>query len=279
MQGIALEDNFEDVLLKAATGLGFGKQALAEQADIAVGSVDALLRGELEERALLAVAPLLGLDPIALLEMAQSGWQPERLEINGLACFNSQFPLPDYPEMTVNSYLVWSADTGEAVIFDTGTSADGLLEEIEKRNLDLRAVFLTHTHRDHIAALGSIVEACSEVLAYTPEAEPFREALPVTHGNVFSFGSLEVEARSTPGHSPGGMSYVVRGLDQLVAVVGDALFCLSQGGIRPAHYESAMEANRREILALPGNTILCPGHGPLTTVGWELSKNPFYAVK
>lgn len=274
---IALEDNFEDVLMKAATGLGLGKTVLAERAGVSVDIVEALLRGEMEEAALRAVAPILCLDGEALIAMATVNGLPDALELGGLICLNTPFPLPGYTEMTVNSFLCCSADTGEAIAFDTGTNADGLIKILEERKLNLRALFLTHTHRDHVAAYDSIRELLPELVCYTPEGEPFKQALPVSHSDVFSWSRLQVEARSTPGHSSGGISYVVHGLDRPLCMVGDALFCRSQGGVGQRHYKSALEVNRRQILSLPDETILCPGHGPMTTVGWELRGNPFYA--
>ena len=276
---IALEDNFEDVLMKAATGLGFGKLVLAECAGLSVEAVDALLQGNLDECALRAVSRVLHLDAEALLAMAMDRGQPQPLKMEGMVCFNSPFPVPGYPEMTVNSYLFWSLDTREAVVFDTGTNIDALLETVESRNLNVQRLFLTHVHRDHVAAYDSIIESFPGLVCYAPDGEPYKQALPVSHGDIFSFGCLQVEARSTPGHSPGGTSYVLHGLARPVGIVGDALFCRSQGGVSQAHYTSALEVNRRQILSLPKETILCPGHGPMTTVGWELSGNPFYAGK
>jgi glyoxylase-like metal-dependent hydrolase (beta-lactamase superfamily II) len=61
-----------------------------------------------------------------------------------------------------------------------------------------------------------------------------------------------------------------------VAVVGDALFATSMGG-GAISYQDAVSTNRSEIFSLPDETIVCPGHGPLTTVGWEKIHNPFFA--
>ena len=95
------------------------------------------------------------------------------------------------------------------------------------------------------------------------------------HGDVFAIGALTVSARLTWGHAEGGITYVVDGLDSLIAVVGDAMFAGSMGGGKVS-YEDALRTNREEILSLPDDTILCPGHGPLTTVGEEKAHNPFF---
>ena len=88
-------------------------------------------------------------------------------------------------------------------------------------------------------------------------------------------GGLKIEPRSTWGHSKGGITYVVSGLEKPVAIVGDALFASSMGGSMVS-FSDALATNRKEIFTLPDPTVLCPGHGPLTTVGEEKAHNPFY---
>jgi hydroxyacylglutathione hydrolase len=85
-----------------------------------------------------------------------------------------------------------------------------------------------------------------------------------------------VETRLTCGHTSGGITYVVHGLEFPVAVVGDAMFAGSMGG-GMVSYRDALRTNREQILTLPDDTILCCGHGPLTTVGEEKLHNPFFA--
>jgi glyoxylase-like metal-dependent hydrolase (beta-lactamase superfamily II) len=68
---------------------------------------------------------------------------------------------------------------------------------------------------------------------------------------------------------------MVSGLPNRIAVVGDAMFAGSMGG-GGVSYADALQTNRQNILSLPDDTILCPGHGPLTTVGQEKVNNPFF---
>ncbi|MEJ7703226.1 MAG: MBL fold metallo-hydrolase [Geodermatophilaceae bacterium] len=83
-------------------------------------------------------------------------------------------------------------------------------------------------------------------------------------------------ARLTAGHSAGGITYVINGLARPVAIVGDSLFAGSMGG-GAVSYSDAVRNNVEKILTLPDETIVCPGHGPLTTVGKEKRENPFFA--
>jgi hydroxyacylglutathione hydrolase len=87
---------------------------------------------------------------------------------------------------------------------------------------------------------------------------------------------LEIDTRLTWGHSRGGMTYVVTGLSRPIAIAGDSLFAGSMGG-GSVSYGDALQNNLAKILTLPDETIICPGHGPMTTVGEEKAHNPFFA--
>ena len=153
-----------------------------------------------------------------------------------------------------------------------------MLQVIRAHELRVELILLTHTHPDHIAALDALRAATgAEVVA--PEREPVAKSKPAHAGDTWKVGGLTIEARGTPGHSPGGTTYVVNGLSAPVAVVGDALFAGSQGGMSPENYPAALAAIRREIFSLPPETVLAPGHGPLTSVALERRGNPFHAQR
>ncbi len=99
-----------------------------------------------------------------------------------------------------------------------------------------------------------------------------------TKENLFRVGKIDIEARLTWGHSPGGMTFVATGLARPVAIVGDSLFAGSMGG-GTVSYKDALRNNLEKILTLPDETIICPGHGPMTSVGEEKKHNPFFAHK
>jgi glyoxylase-like metal-dependent hydrolase (beta-lactamase superfamily II) len=101
-------------------------------------------------------------------------------------------------------------------------------------------------------------------------------AEPIDEGKTFGLKSLQIDTRLTWGHSPGGMTYVVTGLARPIAIVGDSLFAGSMGGGNVS-YRDALQNNIEKILTLPDETIICPGHGPMTTVGEEKQHNPFFA--
>lgn len=260
---IPLEDNVWDILQKAQSGLGLTEGELLQRSGVTTRQWHALKQGHYQESVLLAVAPVLGLRGEALAGLA--GWRPREQSIDCLTGFNSSFG-----PMTVNAYLLWSA--GEAVLFDTGADADPILKQLHELKLQLKLILLTHSHGDHIFELDRIKQKTGAT-AWIGEREPVEGAKSFSEGKEFGVGNLRISTRLTWGHSAGGITYVVEG--QPVAVVGDALFAGSMGGGRVS-YADALRSNLEQIYTLPDQTVLCPGHGPMTTVGEEKEHNPFY---
>ena len=269
-----LEDDFNDILQKAADGLSMGLADLALKADVPESVLKKLFAGTLDEAALRRVAPLLGLRTEALCAIAKGTWYPRPQDISGL------WQIPSlYGSMEVNAYLVKIPGTQEAVLFDTGTDASHIFRKMDEASLYLKAIFLTHTHTDHIAELDTLRKCPEHPTIYASVKEPVPEALLLSHDDEIDFGTLTVEARSTSGHSPGGLTYVLKGLrSEWIAFVGDALFAGSMGrGF--VSYKEALRSNKEEILSLPASTILCPGHGPMSTVGEERAHNPLFSFE
>jgi len=269
MASIPLEDNFTDILGKAQRGLKLTDADLASRAGVSVDALTAAKGGKVDESALQKLAKVLNLAPTALVESANQAWYPPGLQVNRLAQFNTP-----YNDITVNSYLVWDPKSKEGIAFDTGADASAILKTVKDRQVSIKLILLTHTHPDHIADLdrlkretGATAHVCS--LEAIPGAETFQT------GKTFQVGSLKLETRQTTGHSKGGITYVISGLERPVAVVGDALFAGSMGG-GMISYADALANNRKHIFSLPDDTVICPGHGPLTTVREEKRHNPFY---
>jgi hydroxyacylglutathione hydrolase len=270
MPPLPLEDNFNDILGKAARGQKLTEQDLAAQCGVPREQIGAVLQGEFNESVIRRLAPILHLDPEAVVAIGAKTYAPKPVELEGLA----QFTTP-WDDMMVNNYLVWDPASREAVAFDSGADSTPLLTLAEQKGLRVSLVLLTHTHGDHIFDLDRLKETTGAP-AYVGEREPIEGAEPFPAGRTYSVGALQIETRLTWGHSKGGITYVVRGLSKPVAVVGDAVFAGSMGG-GMISYPDALETNRREIFSLPDETILCSGHGPLTTVGEEKRHNPFFA--
>jgi hydroxyacylglutathione hydrolase len=268
---IPLEDNVSDIIGKAQRGLGISDSQLAERAGVSPDAVRRIRGGDLSGEAIERVASILKLSAAALRKLASGEWEPETIAgIDGLAMFNTT-----YGDITVNAYLIWDPASREAVAFDTGADCSAMLKRIENEDLKTKLILLTHAHPDHVADLGRLRKATGAPI-YISEREPEESAEAIPEGKHFKVGSLAIEARLTSGHSPGGLTYVVTGLARPIAIVGDSLFARSMGGGNVS-YEDAVRNNREKILTLPDETVVCPGHGPLTTVGKEKRDNPFFA--
>lgn len=271
-RSIPLEDTFTDVLGKAMRGLGLSAAALAEKAGVPAAALQPALDGKADAVVLEKIAPVLGLNAPALCALAAKSWFPEQhAPFDGLAGFNTPFD-----DMTVNNYLVWDPESKKSAAFDTGADATEMLAMIGRHGLKLETLFLTHTHGDHVIEIDRILEKTGAV-ARVGSREPFDGAETFEAGKTFRVGALTIDTRLTWGHSKGGITYVVDGLELKLAVVGDAVFAGSMGG-GGISYADALATNRKEILSLPDDTILCPGHGPLTSVGQEKKHNAFLAL-
>ena len=269
MAQIPLEDTFIDVIGKAQRGLKLIERDLSHGAGISVDELANLMSGNFKESFVRRLAPVLKLSPDALVELGQKSWSPADHQVTGLACFNTPFE-----DMTVNAYLVFDPQSKEAVAFDTGADAGPMLEFAKENSLTIKLILLTHVHPDHIADLERLKKATGAP-AHVCELEPVDGAEPFKAGKTFSVGKLKIESRQTSGHAKGGITFFVTGLEKPVAIVGDAIFCCSMGG-GMVSYEEALRTNRQNIFSLPGETILCPGHGPLTTVAEQKQHNPFF---
>ncbi|HKB92557.1 MAG TPA: MBL fold metallo-hydrolase [Opitutaceae bacterium] len=270
MPRIPLEDNFDDVIRKAQRHAGLTDSALAEKAQLTMAQVQALKTGTFDEKAVRAIAPVLKLGANALVDLGRKAWYPEQpLFSRGFAIFNTNFE-----DMAVNSYLIWDPRTKRAVAFDTGGTVSPMLDTIAAENLKLDSIFLTHTHDDHIADLDTLVKA-THAPVFASELETIPSAKTFKEGATFHVDGLTIKTLSTWGHSPGGTSYVIGGLPQPLAIVGDSLFASSMGGGMVSPTE-AYRNNVEKILTLSNGTVLASGHGPLTTVGQEKKHNPFF---
>jgi glyoxylase-like metal-dependent hydrolase (beta-lactamase superfamily II) len=276
MKTIALEDEFGDVIRKARVGLGLSHKMISQHAGLSMADLERAERYLFTpgDEVVRRLADLLDLRASALLDLALKRYQPAptAFESLGAAAMLSS----DYGGGVVNCYAVWDSSSRQGAFFDTGMDCAALERMQIRHGFEPRYVFVTHTHGDHIGALAE-AQRRWQLIVVAGADEPLGGAKLVERDTTFALGLLTVEAFPTPGHSPGGVSYRVGGWGAgrpALCLCGDTLFAGSAGG--PLHsYEALMRSVRRKILALEENTILCPGHGPLTTVGEQKRQNPF----
>jgi hydroxyacylglutathione hydrolase len=271
-----LEDHLGDVIRKARMMTKVSPADAANAAGLSEAELTALEdSGKSGKRPnFAALASLIDLNG-GKLERQAAGWLPGKKDLSTwgeLRVFTTSAE-----GITVNCYLVWDEVTRDAAVFDTGWEAKPMLKTIEENKLQLRHLFITHSHHDHVAALGAMRDAVPKVKLHSSSKHA-----PVDQRNkpneITHLGGLRVTYRDTPGHAEDGVTYIVGNWQDdapHVAIVGDALFAGSMGGA-PLHGPLAKQKIREQILTLPPDTLICPGHGPLTTVAEEKSNNPFF---
>lgn len=192
--------------------------------------------------------------------------------------------------LATNSYIF--NEGSHAIAIDVGGDPDDMLQYLAQHKLKLEAVCLTHLHFDHLYGVAALAAATgAPVYAPTgdapiaggesargglwgmPVVPPF-ESLPLEPGRT-SFGPLACDVLSTPGHTPGGVSFYFA--PQKVVFTGDALFYRSVGRTDfPGGSQDTLLRSVRDVLfALPDDVTVYPGHGPSTTIGDERRLNPF----
>jgi len=271
-----LEDHVGDIIRKAR---GMSNVSLAAAAR-AAGWTEAELAtvedsGQVTRKPnFAALAEVLGLHA-AKLEGIANGWLPSAKDVGVWREFRCITTVAG--GMAVNCYVVWDEGSREAAVFDTGWEAQPVFELIGQNQLQLRHVFITHTHEDHVAALGAMREKFPKVRLHSSSG-----SAPVDQRNrpndFIHLGSLRITHRDTPGHAADGTTYIVGTWPDdapHVAMVGDAIFAGSIGRGNQS-WDLARQKVREQIFTLPPETLLCPGHGPLTTVAEEKAHNPFF---
>jgi len=273
-QPLPLEDAWNDVLNKAVRGVGIDDKNLAPSANIIPSKLKSILEGELpSDDTLRRLAIAVGLRPTPFLEIAHKNYKPKLFDAkswSGVAHLPSR-----YMDYFVNCYLVWDVKTKEAVLFDTGTDFESIRKCVSDNGLKLSALYITHIHGDHIAILDEIVKAYQPNV-FAPKFEPVSGATLIEEGAEFTLGSIKGKALLTDGHSVGHLTYVLTSSQWSapVAIVGDALFAGSMGG-GMISYTNLKKNVQEKILKLSPAALLCPGHGPTTTVQEENNSNPF----
>jgi glyoxylase-like metal-dependent hydrolase (beta-lactamase superfamily II) len=209
-----------------------------------------------------------------------------------------------------NCSIMGDSATGDAIVVDPGDEVERILEIIRRHNLKVRAIVSTHTHIDHVGGLATLHKATgAPVMVHeadlplyanletqaqwlgvpTPAMMRIRDF--VTEGDTVRWGGFAAHVLHTPGHTPGSISLLVepggaaaeksdvaddaRSARRLLA--GDTLFHGSIGrtDLPGGSFPQIISSIREKLLVLPEDMIVLPGHGDVTTIGFEREHNPF----
>ena len=180
-----------------------------------------------------------------------------------------------------NTYLVADEPGGHAVMIDAGGPVEPLLQFLDRGQLTLTHVLLTHHHHDHVSEVGKVLERHPDtpVLIHALERAQVSSATgTMAPGEAIESGALTIEPIHTPGHTAGMLSLLVGGTD---VFTGDTLFKGSVGGVHApgsTGFADIKSSILDKLLKLPGETRIHPGHTDPTTVADELEHNGFVRI-
>ena len=192
-----------------------------------------------------------------------------------------------------NCYLVASEATRDGMVIDPAGDAPRILSSIQELNLKIGLIVATHTHPDHIGAVGQVAEVTGATFAvHAAEAEiinrydynlfsqfdpnfkrPPAPGRLLNDGDFLEMGDIKLQVLHTPGHSAGGICLAGHG----VVFSGDTLFNMGIGRTDGpgGDYNLLISNIRTKLLSMSDQTLVLPGHGPKSTIGQERHGNPF----
>jgi hydroxyacylglutathione hydrolase len=195
-----------------------------------------------------------------------------------------------------NSYIAWLEGRDDAVVIDPGLEPELILDFLQEQQLTIHSILVTHGHADHIGGNAAMKAAfpSAPLLIGSGDAFMLTDAdanlsapfgMPVTspeadrllqEGDAAEAAGMRFEVLEIPGHSPGHIVYLYRD-HPIVVFGGDVLF---RDGIGRFDFPGGsgrqlVDGIRGKLFALPDDTVVYPGHGPVTTVGREKKHNPF----
>jgi hydroxyacylglutathione hydrolase len=194
--------------------------------------------------------------------------------------------------VSVNTYVLWTREGGDCIVIDPGGYTPALAAFLKQHRLRPAYILLTHGHFDHIGGVYRLKELYgATVMIHADDAVMLTSAkenlsvlagvsivMPpademLTDGAVIEADGVRLTVMHTPGHSPGGVCLVGEG----VVFSGDTLFWESVGrtDFPSSRPEALAKSLQDRVMALPDDTVVYPGHGPETTIGYERRNNPF----
>lgn len=204
-------------------------------------------------------------------------------------------PVTSYQQ---NCSLLICEQTGKAAIVDPGGDIERIMEEINKNQLNVEYVLLTHGHLDHVGGAAELaakfgvpvlgpheddkfwldaIPAQCQFFNF-PSSQSFTPSSWLQHGDIVKIGRLTLDVLHCPGHTPGHVVFVQK--DNKLALVGDVLFKGSIGrtDLPRGNYDSLIDSIKNRLWPLGEEIAFIPGHGPMSTFGEEMRTNPYVGI-
>ncbi|HVU10086.1 MAG TPA: MBL fold metallo-hydrolase [Phototrophicaceae bacterium] len=195
-----------------------------------------------------------------------------------------------------NAYLIGDSESNQAILIDPVDQAETLKAMADDSGWTIKLILATHAHFDHVLASKALKELTGAPFYIHAEAAPWLKTLPesglrfvgkpfpeaatpdrllTTEPETLTLGAITLETLYTPGHAPGHLSFYMR--DQGVVFSGDSLFAGTVGrtDLPGGDHALLIRSIREQLLPLPDDTTVLPGHGEMTTIGQERATNPF----
>jgi len=186
-----------------------------------------------------------------------------------------------------NCYIIMDKNTSEAVVLDPGGDVDDIVKVIKSIGAKVKYILLTHGHIDHTSGVAELKAITNAVVCISQKDNDLitsGEYLfgPLIKGgadillkdsDIIKISNLEFTCIDTPGHTPGGMSFLIENH----AFTGDTLFAGSIGrtDFAGGDFNTIITSIKSKLLCLDGDTIVHPGHGEYSTINNEKLNNPF----
>lgn len=271
-----LEDEFADVLKKAQRGTGIATPDLAKMTGLQASLISAWTAGEgaPDDAQARALGKALGLDPGKLADAAAVRWHPGHIELPDVR-HHPQDPHPS------NGYVFFLEGGRRSALVDPAGIPGNLLRILRDGSYHLEYILITHKHADHCDATAEIAAAFPQAKIVMHNADVAaigslaEKAIKIKDGEELPFGEeARVRMLHTPGHTDGSSSFVFHS----TVFTGDTLFAGSVGGAYgdASTYADVLNSVRSKLFTLPDDTVIMPGHGPPSKIGWEKEHNPFF---